>query len=157
MNELMWASYADYHRGICLGFETSDPFFAGIQPVQYLTAPTDETESPGSPPKGVDLWSLRKSKAWEFQKEWRLVLPGDEPKHVAFPKRALRVVVLGYRFRERDFDDLKTVLIHGGYQVKIFRIERVPGSFQLATINVGEIAEHQGQKANAPDEGSEPT
>jgi hypothetical protein len=152
MNELMWASYADYHRGICLGFETSDPFFARAQPVQYLDAPRTVNESPSTATNAVDSWSVLKSKAWEFQKEWRLVLPGDEPRQVAFPKHALKAIVLGYRFREQDFDDLKAVLIRGGYRVQIFRIERVPGSFDLATIHVGEIAERSEAKENSPTE-----
>jgi hypothetical protein len=151
-NELLWASYADYHRGLCLGFETSDPFFAGIQPVQYWDAPKTEIAPPSTPANGVDSWSLIKSKAWEFQKEWRLVLPGDEPKQVGFPKHALKAVILGYRFPERDFEDLKAVLIHSGYRVQILRIERVPGSFNLATINVGEIADRSEAKENRPNE-----
>jgi len=151
-NELLWASYADYHRGICLGFETSDPFFSGIQPVKYLDTPKIQAESHSTPPNTVDSWSLLKSKSWEFQKEWRLVLPGDEPKQVAFPKHALKAVILGYRFLERDFEDLRAVLIRGGYRVPIFRIERVPGSFNLATINVGEIGEPNGAKPNQPNE-----
>lgn len=151
-DELLWASYADYHCGLCLAFNTSDPFFSAIQPVQYLDAPTMDNASPSTPTNGVDSWSLLKSKAWQFQKEWRLVLPGDEPKQVAFPKQALKAVILGYRFRERDFEDLKSVLIRGGYRVQIFRIERVPGSFNLATINVGEIAERSEAKENPPNE-----
>ena len=96
------------------------------------------------------MWSLRKSTAWEFQQEWRLMLPGDKPKQVAFPKHTLKEVVLGYRFKERDFAELKAILIRGGYQVEFSRIERVSGSFNLATIYVGEIPERQDQKANAP-------
>ena len=139
-NELMWATYANYHHGICLGFYTSDSFFAGIQPIDYVAAPVAEVVLASEPVAHVDPWSLRKSKAWEFQKEWRLVLPGDEPKRVDFPKHALKVVVLGYRFAERDFAELKEVLIRGRYQVQIFRIERVPGTFELGNFHVGEIS-----------------
>lgn len=139
-NELMWATYANYHCGICLGFDASDRFFEGIQPVQYVDAPTVEAIASKASGTLTDPWSLCKSKAWEFQKEWRLVLPGDEPKRVGFPKRALKVVILGYRFTECDFAALKEVLIQGGYRVQIFRIERVPGTFDLANFYVGEIA-----------------
>lgn len=139
-DELMWATYADYHRGICLGFDTSDPFFAEIQSIDYVDAPVADAVSSTDSVVQVDPWSLRKSKAWEFQKEWRLVLPGDEPKRVDFPKRALKVVVFGYRFTERDFAELKEILIRGGYRVQIFRIERVPGTFELGNFHVGEIA-----------------
>ncbi|MCI0747725.1 MAG: DUF2971 domain-containing protein [Verrucomicrobia subdivision 3 bacterium] len=151
-NELMWATYANYHRGICLGFDASDPFFAGIQPVQYVDAPTAEVIASKASGTLIDPWSLCKSKAWEFQKEWRLVLPGDEPKRVGFPKEALKVVVLGYRFTERDFAALKEVLIEGGYRVQIFRIERVPGTFELANFHVGEIAGRSEAKENPPNE-----
>ena len=149
-NELMWATYANYHRGICLGFDTSDPFFAGIHPIQYVDAPVADAVSATAREAQVDPWSLRKSKAWEFQKEWRLVLPGDEPKRVDFPKQALKVIVLGYRFTERDFAELKEVLIRGRYKVQIFRIERVPGTFELANFHVGEIAERSVAKENPP-------
>lgn len=151
-NELMWAGYADYHRGICLGFHTSDPFFASVQPVRYLDVPTGDTDSSDSPPNQIDPWSLRKSRAWEFQKEWRLVLPGDEPKRIKFPKDALKAVVLGYRFRESDFAELKAVLLRGGYQVHVFRIERVTDSFKLANFYVGEITGQTEANANMPNE-----
>lgn len=151
-NELMWATYANYHRGICLGFDTSDPFFAVIQPIQYVDAPVADAVLATAREAQVDPWSLRKSKAWEFQKEWRLVLPGDEPKRVDFPKQALKVIVLGYRFTERDFAELKEVLIRGRYRVQIFRIERVPGTFELGNFHVGEIAEPSETKENPPNE-----
>jgi hypothetical protein len=151
-NELMWATYANYHRGICLGFDTSDPFFAAIQPIKYVDAPVADAVPPTALSAQVDPWSLRKSKAWEFQKEWRLVLPGDEPKPVDFPKEALNVVVLGYRFTERNFAELKEVLIRGGYRVQIFRIERVPGTFELANFHVGEIARRSEAEENPPNE-----
>ncbi|HTD67851.1 MAG TPA: DUF2971 domain-containing protein [Candidatus Limnocylindria bacterium] len=153
-NELMWATYANYHRGICLGFDASVPFFTGIQPVQYVDAPTAEAIASKASGTLIDPWSLCKSKAWEFQKEWRLVLPGDAPKRVGFPKEALKVVVLGYRFTERDFDELKEVFIRGGYRVQIFRIERVPGTFELANFYVGEIAGRSEAKENPPTEPS---
>jgi hypothetical protein len=151
-NELMWATYANYHRGICLGFDASDPFFAEIQQVQYVDAPTAEAIASKVSRTLIDPWSLCKSKAWEFQKEWRLVLPGDEPKRVGFPKEALKVVVLGYRFTERDYATLKEVLIQGGYHVQIFRIERVPGTFELANFHVGEIAGRSEAKENPTNE-----
>jgi len=151
-NELMWATYANYHRGICLGFDASDAFFAGIQPIHYVYAPTAEAIASKASGTLIDPWSLCKSNAWEFQKEWRLVLPGDEPKRVGFPKEALKVVVLGYRFTERDFAALKEVLIQGGYRVQIYRIERVPGTFELANFHVGEIAEPTEIKENPPNE-----
>lgn len=149
-NELMWATYANYHCGICLGFDANNPFFGGIQPVQYVDAPTAEAIASKVSGTLIDPWSLCKSKAWEFQREWRLVLPGDEPKRVGFPKEALKVVVLGYRFTERDFAALKEVLIQGGYRVQIFRVERVPGTFELANFHVGEIAGRSEAKENPP-------
>jgi hypothetical protein len=34
-NLLLWAHYADGHRGFCLEFDTSDPVFEKIQRVGY--------------------------------------------------------------------------------------------------------------------------
>ena len=80
-----------------------------------------------------------KSLAWQFQKEWRLVFPGDEPKKVQFPKESLTAIILGYRFPESFFDGLKQVLIKNGYGVEIFRAERIPNTYELGLINLGGI------------------
>jgi hypothetical protein len=66
---LQWAHYADRHKGVCLGFDVSgskDKF----RPVQYLT---ERFPFPDKPDEAFS-WKLlsTKSKAWEYEKEWRV-------------------------------------------------------------------------------------
>ena len=137
-NELMWAFYANNHRGICLCFDTSHEFFRDLKPVLYTHTPADVAHMVGSE-SPIDHLAFCKSLAWQFQKEWRLVFPGDEPKKVQFPKESLTAIILGYRFPESFFDGLKQVLIKNGYGVEIFRAERIPNTYELGLINLGGI------------------
>ncbi len=80
-NLLMWAHYADSHRGIVLEFSAQHPFFNRrrsledefyhLRKVGYL--PTRPS---------VDLYHtdaseyfLTKSKAWDYEIEWRILIP----------------------------------------------------------------------------------
>ncbi len=88
-----------------------------------------------------------KSLAWQFQKEWRIVFPGDEPKKLQFSKESLTAVILGYRFPEPQFNELKQVLINGGYAIDVLRADRIPKTYVLGLLNVERIglAEKPGQ------------
>jgi len=74
---LLWAHYADGHRGFCLEFDTSADFFGKAHPVSYaanvpvLNAVDFLTDRPAE-----DLFEaifLTKSKHWSYEEEWRLV------------------------------------------------------------------------------------
>ena len=137
-NELMWAFYADNHFGLCLCFNTEREFFQNAKPVLYTHSPVDVEYLVNSQAE-VDHMAYCKSLAWQFQKEWRIVFPGEEPKKVQFPKESLEAVILGYRFSESHFQDLKQVLLKGGYRVEILSVERIPNSYELGLIKRGEI------------------
>jgi len=137
-SELMWAFYANSHEGICLCFDTSHEFFRDLKPVLYTHSPADVAHMVGSE-SPIDHLAFCKSLAWQFQKEWRLVFPGDEPKKVQFPKESLTAIILGYRFPELLFEGLKQILIKGNYRVEIMRAERIPNTYELGFINRGQI------------------
>lgn len=67
---LQWAHYADHHRGICLGFDVSGDGKFGQ--VKYVT---ERFAFPAKPDTAFS-WDLlsTKSKAWEYEKEWRVFL-----------------------------------------------------------------------------------
>lgn len=135
--ELMWAGYGDNHRGICLCFEAAHPFFAQVRGVRYVDCPS-EIEDPTDDDPTNDPLLFAKSSAWEWQREWRIAWPGENPKLVPFPREALKAVVLGEWFQAAGYDDLVETLKRGGYRVKIFQMERVPESFDYQPVEVGE-------------------
>lgn len=134
-SELMWAFYSNNHEGICLCFDAQHDYFKAARPVLYTHTPTDVFHM--GPEGTTDQAAFCKSLSWQFQKEWRLILPGDEPKLVPFPKCALKAVILGYRFSEVCSEELKTILVEHGYQVELLRAERIPNSFTLGLIELG--------------------
>lgn len=134
-SELMWAFYADNHKGLCLCFETNHDFFKPAKPVLYTHLPTDVMHL-GSGTRTADQLAFCKSLAWQFQKEWRILFPGDEPRKVPFPKQTLKAVILGYRFPHAAFDDLKNVLVKSEYQVKTLHAQRVASSYELVPVEI---------------------
>ncbi len=143
--DLMWSFYADEHRGICLVFDANHDFFKAARPVLYTHSPVDVQHFSDSGEEG-DRLAFCKPLAWQFQKEWRIVWPGDKPSEVSFPRESLKAVILGYRFLEPLFKDLERTLVNGGYNVDIHRVKRLPNSYDLALVPGG----HIGPKETAP-------
>jgi len=143
-NELMWAFYADNHRGMCFCFSTEHEFFRAAKPVLYTHSPTD-VEYVVDSKSEVDPMAYCKSLAWQFQKEWRIVFQGDEPKKLQFPKESLSAVILGYRFPKIQIDELKKLLLDGGYRVELLLAERISKSYELGFRKLESIGETKQQ------------
>jgi hypothetical protein len=137
-DELMWSFYADSHRGICLCFDAQHPFFSEARIVRYINVPKT-SEKPIDNNLVNDPLLYAKSRRWKWQKEWRMVWPGETPRFVPFPREALKAVVLGEWFQQAGFGGLKQTLIHGGYHVHLFKMDRLPDSFNYAVTPLGEI------------------
>jgi hypothetical protein len=137
-NELMWSFYGDNHRGICLCFDSQHAFFKSARGVQYVDDPNKIAEPTDDIPVNDPLL-YTKAESWAWQNEWRIVLQGEVPKAVTFPREALKAVVLGEWFQQAGFDDLIRTLVQGGYQAAIFQMERLPGSFDYQATPLGQI------------------
>jgi hypothetical protein len=70
---LMWAHYADAHRGVCLVFDPADPFFATAQPVRYQTERPQVNPLVHSPEQMLDAAMFTKSEHWSYEREWRIL------------------------------------------------------------------------------------
>lgn len=103
--ELMWSFYGDNHRGICLCFDPTHPFFVDTRRVEYVSDPNQIPEPADDVPINDPLL-YAKGAAWAWQEEWRIVWPGEEPRCVPFPRESLKAVVLGEWFQQAGFDDL---------------------------------------------------
>jgi hypothetical protein len=93
----VWAHYADNHRGFVIGFKIPSSDFL-IGPIDYTAErPTFRTEldtngsirTDGDPMKVL----LAKSREWEYEKEWRILVPMDDRK----PASTLNGDLLIYR------------------------------------------------------------
>lgn len=81
LSPLMWSHYADRHQGFCIEYDLSriaEGYRKGILPVIYSNTKCDVTDAIIS--KNTNLLMnpfYYKSKEWEYEKEWRMVIFED--------------------------------------------------------------------------------
>jgi hypothetical protein len=88
MNHLMWAHYADSHRGICIGLEKQKAPFNNAMQVEYSTE-RPEIEYPLHrifTDKDLEQLLLTKSIEWSYEKEWRIIKRQIKPEEIEFYK-----------------------------------------------------------------------
>ena len=76
-NILMWAHYADGHRGFCLEFDTKDETFSKAHPVVYSNLlPALNMADVFIRNSRNNLMAIYTTKAasWAYEKEWRLLI-----------------------------------------------------------------------------------
>lgn len=104
-NSLMWAHYADSHRGVCLEFNVRNDVICGALQVQYSLDFPMTNQYSVEPAENL-LPLLVKSKVWAYEQEWRLIAqnfhnrtPDDtllvEKGFLKLPEGALRSIIVG--------------------------------------------------------------
>lgn len=136
-NLLMWSHYGAGHRGLCIGFDTSQHFFQAAWPVKYQERYPEINPATVAKWDGVEKSILTKAKCWQYENEWRAIkLPLEEnerkrwrreyaargasdleldvltdhrgPNDYSFPSSLVREVVLG---AEIDPDDARQITL----------------------------------------------
>jgi hypothetical protein len=101
-NSLMWAHYANGHKGICLEFDAADPnAFGAALPVKYLPMRLGFRPNASGWQRIADL-ALTKHADWKYEAEWRLLDPHNDPGEHRFPPELLTGVIFGCRISEDD-------------------------------------------------------
>ena len=135
---LQWAHYAERHKGICLGFDVSKSQ-GKFGRVQYVTE-----RFPFPEKLDVDFsWRLlsTKSKAWEYEKEWRVFLELKEgiwnegAGRVLYfadfgPELVLQEVILGAS-NKTSIDDILQVLRGYSETVRVSSMRLSCDGFEL--------------------------
>ncbi|TBT82689.1 DUF2971 domain-containing protein [Vibrio parahaemolyticus] len=123
-NILMWAHYADDHKGMCIELERTEENSLGrddvTQPVKYLVGyprvkAIDFITAPAGSATRKMLWS--KSKDWEYEKEWRmLVTKGNET--MPLPGK-ITSIIIGMRMPERNINIIRQLIKGTGIKLKL--------------------------------------
>ncbi len=76
-DKLLWSHYGDFHRGMCLSFDFSDEQLSEIVKVKYQKQIHDFqfSEKIRQMDSSTMETILTKSTEWEYENEWRAVLP----------------------------------------------------------------------------------
>lgn len=105
-NILMWSHYANAHHGFCLEFSTKQ---GGVQfgvefptetqiPLPVIYSPKYPIANPIIGPS-LKKTLLTKAKQWEYEQEWRIIIPNSLGAH-GFPRQCLTGVIFGCRMSE---------------------------------------------------------
>jgi hypothetical protein len=131
-NILMWAHYADGHRGFCLEFDTKNMHFSKAFPVTYsdflptmhLTKVLIQEDDDNNL---MDMITT-KSSLWSYEKEWRLFHKEGDTKY-GIGVETLTGVYFGC---EMPFVHKEIIsLILDNSPTKLYETKRVNGKFKL--------------------------
>lgn len=134
---LLWAHYADGHRGFCLEFDGTDEPFSRARPVQYSDdLPSVNIINVLSEQNGdavFDAMLLTKAKCWAYEDEWR-VIHAEENKAYTYPWQKLKAVYFGAAMPEEHVEIIALLL--QGSPTKLYRMEKLDGKFAVHSVEV---------------------
>lgn len=100
-NLLMWAHYADSHRGVCLKFDVLEDttFFSPAKAVRY-TQEYPEYDYLDDKNEFVNEMFFTKSNEWSYEGEVRVLK--NRKGNYSFKPKALKEIILGCKITEND-------------------------------------------------------
>jgi len=131
---LMWAHYADSHRGYCLELDaTIEPLSLAYR-VQYAQErPTFRIFDPNR----ADIIArtlLHKADFWSHEREWRIVRPADNGP-IAFPPQGLKSIIFGAGIAAADETALRAMAVEREIPVAIKRARLDARSYRVEIID----------------------
>ncbi len=137
-NLLMWAHYADSHKGFVLEFDTEDEQFRRLGDLHPITYDTNRPVLDPVKQITFDIY-LRKSLDWQYEHEYRLVRPLQECEKrslvagefyfVPMPRSCVKAVYLGTRMNEALAKQILELM--AGTSAEICETELHPRQFSL--------------------------
>ena len=126
---LMWAHYADSHRGVCLEFEVvefvkslDDPrgFFGPAQPIVYSDHRPVVFDPNAMEEENVKRVLLTKSEDWSYEKEFRIINHEIGKGEYSFSKELLTGIIFGYRTPEAVREQVRRWAVKAKLNVKFY-------------------------------------
>jgi len=132
--QLMWAHYADSHKGFCLGFENHETNILGQygSPVVYVDKMPKPNIASFAMDAGGDIIHIiayTKSNDWSYEKEWR-VLKQEGNQLYPYPGRLVEVV-FGLNTPASIEVQIRDVVVQSGYQPTFKRVRKPQDGFAL--------------------------
>lgn len=133
---LLWAHYAQDHRGIAVQFRPSLDLKAMlIHPVEYNSAYPIIDNYFDRKKRNLLSPLLRKSTSWSYEKEWRIIREGQPNRTFLVQPEAITGVLLGLRISDDDRDYIEE-LVHErdrrhGVTTRMYKAEPSPGKYDV--------------------------
>jgi hypothetical protein len=130
-NTLMWAHYANDHKGMCLEFDTTDKLFHGARPVAYSSnAPKYILDAHDA---NAEAFLLSKEIKWAYEEEWRIVASSARRLY-PFAPTALTRVIFGSKTSDHDRKKVRQWITNGPCRPQFCEIVPRKGSYQLDVV-----------------------
>lgn len=130
---LMWAYYADGHKGFCLEFDTSDSAFAKIHKVEYIESiPKINPNRIFNSDSGynIELNLMTKSSAWNHEREWRAIHK-EKNKEYIYGLNALLGVYFGANIDLADLEIICLIVKGQNPNAKFYRMQKDEEGFKF--------------------------
>lgn len=128
---LMWAHYADSHRGICLEFDGMSPLMAHAQEVSYVDDRVPINPYKDSQDVMMSKALLTKSRHWRYESEWRLCSYERGPGLASFRPQNLTGIVIGAMASRATIDAVQQWQQQRRKPLNIYRAFISPNKFEL--------------------------
>jgi len=145
---LMWAHYAEQHKGAVLKFDLrseSSDFFTMARPVNYekelpgIEQPLSQVQRFLGLPVDTNDWLSRqffvKSEEWAYEKEWRVMATAEMRKqgeYISFHSGSLAAIYLGCRMEAPQIRSVMNLVIDKQYPTDIFIAIKDDAEFALS-------------------------
>jgi Protein of unknown function (DUF2971) len=128
---LMWSHYADFHRGVCLQFDSNLEFFANAHQINYKPERPKVNPFRDENKKIMNSVLLTKANHWEYEKEWRLIHYEGGAGVYRFPSEALTGLVLGSRISKSNEQKVLAWLADREKPIKVMRSSTSQTAYSL--------------------------
>ncbi len=130
-NYLMWSHYANFHKGICIQYDTSKDkeLFAGIQPVRYVDKYEVKEYFPLSEENDFMHIFLTKSMVWQNEHELRVVK--DSKGKMFHNKNAVKKIIFGLQSTEEFKKEIINVALKTYDDITFFNVEPLIKEFGI--------------------------
>lgn len=152
---LLWAHYADSHRGFAIEFKTDHEFFNRrrfendelfhLRKVKYVNHQLAKTDIALSDMHGDDILATKEI-AWEYEAEWRMIIPlasanktlegSDKIYLYTFPLSSVTSVIVGARASPLLYEGLRTILLSADYEHISLKMAKLNTANQTIHIDV---------------------
>jgi len=131
---LMWSYYANSHKGMCLGFDTSDKMFQSAHAVRYQRK-APEYRLDGPPLANAEAFVLTKALKWKHEEEWRIIMQLGRQSY-PFRPDALLSVIFGASTSDKDRDKVKQWIANGPCHPRLYMAVLRKGSYALKILPI---------------------
>ena len=134
---LLWAHYANGHRGACLRFDAHSGIFCNAQEVKYRdhSRVFKVTEVQQHAEEAMEAAILTKAEGWRHEGEWRLFTPEQAGKFVQFQSQELTGLILGCATSAEDQRRIRSWLTQRSTPAGLFVAQRKsPDSYELEIV-----------------------